>query len=291
MKVYTHITLDLDAAASVWAAREFIPGAHDAEVVFKPANWNGAGMNKGDLALDIVAGGRGIKGREHADGSVGSCFVVVVERYASTRDQDALDSLLKLVERQDASGSAVKWFAGEADPRSVKVLDDTGLNGVLRAYQANDPRNDALVVERMSGIFSGMLANGRAWMRAVDEAAQAEGLGKGPVVIVRDQREFQTNSVLFDHWGVRVIVYADGYNLGVIRQDTVSVRMDDPALRAVVEAAGEEVGDGEGKWFAHPAGFLFARGTRKAPATTPSRVRPEDLAEAAAPLLASDRRE
>jgi len=40
--------------------------------------------------------------------------------------------------------------------------------------------------------------------------------------------------------------------------------MDDPALRAVVAAAGAEVGDGEGKWLAHPVGIMFARGTRAA---------------------------
>jgi hypothetical protein len=50
-------------------------------------------------------------------------------------------------------------------------------------------------------------------------------------------------------------------DLGVIREGSETLRMDDPALRAAVGAAGEEVGDGDGKWFAQPAGFIFARGT------------------------------
>ena len=30
MKIFTHVSVDLDAAGSVWAARKFIPGAEKA---------------------------------------------------------------------------------------------------------------------------------------------------------------------------------------------------------------------------------------------------------------------
>jgi hypothetical protein len=285
MKVlYTHFNVDLDAAASVWAAREFISGARDCELVFVSANWDGAGIDEDAIALDIVAGGHGFKGEQYPDGTIGSCFALIVKRYASAEDQEALASLVNFVDAQDAHASAVNWLAPEASREARTVLGDTGLNGVLRALQAVHPRNDALVVERMSEIFSGMLRAGRARRRASVEADRAELIGDGRVAIVRDAQEYATNAILYDR-GVKVIVYVDGHNLGVIREGSVTLRTDDPALRAVVEAAGEEVGDGDGKWFAHPAGFIFAWGTRKGPATYPSRVRPEDLAASAYRLL------
>jgi len=97
---------------------------------------------------------------------------------------------------------------------------------------------------------------------------------------VVNSREFATNGVLFEERGVRVIVYVDGHNLGVIRHGDESLRMNHAELYAVVEAAGET-----SEWFAHPAGFLFCRGSRKAPAENLSTVSPRTLAEVAAKLL------
>jgi hypothetical protein len=288
MRVFTHIHIDLDAAASVWFVRQFLPDARDAEVVFVPANWDGAGMEGGDLALDIRAGSRGIKGSEQADGTIGSCFALLVSRFAPATDQEALRPLSVFVDLQDSKARPVELLARGADESGKKVLDALSPSRVLRALQAVHPRNDALVLERMSEIFSGLLENGRARQRAVVEADHAELIGTGRVAIVRDAREFATNEILFEERGVHVIVYVDGHNLGVIRKDTVAWRMDHPVLREVVAAAGEEIGDGEGKWFAHKDGFIFARGTRKAPATSRSRVRPEDLAAAAARVVAYD---
>jgi hypothetical protein len=289
--IYTHINVDLDAAASVWAAKQFM-GAQDAGLVFVPANWPGDGMEDGDLALDIRAGGRGMKGYPHGDGTVGSCFRDIVTQYAAADDQRALQSLITFVDLQDSRGRAVEWLARGADQLGQDVLDGVSINSVLRALQATHPRNDALIVERMSEIFSGMLEGGRARQRAEIEADDAELIGDGLVAIVRDKKEFATNAILFAR-GVRVIVYVDTHeggdvaDIGVVREGSMTLRMDDPALVEVIRAAGEQLGDGNGTWFAHPAGFMLAWGTRKAPATRPSRVRPEDLAMAAARLLAT----
>jgi hypothetical protein len=290
MKVYTPINPDLDAVASVWAAREFIPGAREAELVFVPTNWDAAEMEEGDLALDINAAGRGIKGTQHADGTVGSCFVLLMSRYAPADDQWALHSLQRFVDAQDSTESAVKSLAPYAYESERRVLADTGINAVLLALQGVHPRNDTLVMERMAEIFSGMLQTGRARQRAVIEANRAELIGDGQVAIVRDNQECATNAILFER-GVRVIVYVDGHNIGVVREGSMTLRMDDPALVEVIHAAGEELGDGDGSWFAHSAGFVLAWGTRKAPASSASRVCPEDLAMAAAQLLATTRTE
>jgi hypothetical protein len=237
-------------------------------------------MAESDLALDIDAGGRGMKGEKGEGGIVHSCLASIVAKEASPADQSALASLVRFVDAQDAHGSAVKFLAPEASREAQETLAMTGLNAVLRALQATHSRNDALVVERMSEILSGMLQAGRARERAAVEADKAEVLDGGKVAIVVNSREFATNGVLFEERGVRVIVYVDGHNLGVIREGSETLRMDHVELRAVVEAAGET-----SEWFAHPAGFLFCRGSRKAPAENPSKVNPRTLAEVAAKLL------
>lgn len=285
MKIFTHFVVDLDAVCSVWAAKQFIAGTQDAIVDFRPANWDGSDMAEGDLALDIDAGGRGLKGEKGEGGIVHSCFASIVAKHSSPADWSALANLVLFVDAQDAHGSAVKFLAPEASREAQEVLAMTGLNAVLRALQATHSRNDALVVERMSEILSGMLQAGRARQRAVVEADKAEIIDGGKVAIVVNSREFATNGVLFEERGVRVIVYVDGYNLGVIRHGDESLRMDHAELRAVVEAAEGEASE----WFAHPAGFLFCRGSRKAPAENPSKVNPRAIAEVAAKLLSANR--
>lgn len=103
---------------------------------------------------------------------------------------------------------------------------------------------------------------------------------------MRDKKEIATNAVLFER-GVQVVVYVDGDNMGVVREGSLTLRMDDPSLVEVIHAARETLGDGNGSWFAHPVGFMLAWGTRKAPATSSSLVDSRDLAIAAARLLAT----
>lgn len=78
MRIFTHINVDLDATASVWAARYFMANMAGAPVEFRPADWDGAEMIQGDIAVDINAGGRGIKGEKGLDGTVHSCFASIM---------------------------------------------------------------------------------------------------------------------------------------------------------------------------------------------------------------------
>lgn len=280
MRIFTHMNVDLDAVCSVWAAQQFIHGAHNAQLAFRPADWDGTGMSEDDLALDIGAGGRGLKGEKGEDGIVHSCFATLVARYASPEEQSALASLVRFVDAQDAHGSAVKFLCPEMDTDVRAVFAATGINAVLRALQTVHTRNDVLVVDRMSEILTGMLKAGLARQEAQLEADKAEIVGDGKVAIVWNSRKFATNGILLEERGVRVIVYVDGCNLGLIRHSDESLRMDHADFRAVVAESGEA-----SEWFAHPAGFLFCRGSRKAPAKDVSKVSPRTLAETASNLL------
>jgi hypothetical protein len=279
MRIYTHVNVDLDAVCSVWAAREFIPGAGQAPVIFRPANWDGEGLEEGDLALDIPAGGRGIKGEKDADGRVHSCFATLVKKHASPEDQWALQPLVDFVDAQDTHGSAVKFLAPGLSRRNQAALASTGINAVLRALQSINRQNDLVVCKLMWEILSGLLKSFQARQRAELEADRASMFLGNTIALIENAREFSTNGVLFER-GVRFILYVDGNNLGLVREGTETLRMDHPTIRRVVENAGEAE-----EWFAHPAGFLFCRGSRKAPATEPSRVYPKDLIRALSHIL------
>ncbi len=286
-RIITHINVDLDAVCSVWAAMKFVPRADKATIEFYPANWDEMHKYTDEflkeqlMVLDMDAGGRGLKGAKDADGTVHSCFASTVSRYGSDDEKSALEPLIRFVDAQDAHGSAVKFLAPEATQEAQEILSLTGINSVLRALQSTNPNNDLRIVHMMSEILDGMLKVGLSRQRAEKEADRAEILPGGNVAIVTNSREFGTHHVLFEKRGVKMIVYSDGYNLGIVRGDSGStLRADDPQIRTIVEAAGEL-----DEWFAHPAGFLFCRGSRKAPATTPSQVDPHELALAAYSLF------
>ncbi len=280
VKIFTHFNVDLDAVCSVWAARQFMLNSRNVPVEFRPADWNGDEMEDNDLALDIDASGRGLKGRKGEGGIVHSCFASIVAQYASVYDQEALANLVRFVDAQDAHGSAVKFLVPSASREAQQTIAMTGINAVLRALQNTHQRNDALVVLRMSEILSGMLHAGRARERAITEANKMEIIAAGTVAIVLNSKEYATNGILFEERNVRAIVYVDGCNIGLIRHSDESLRMDHNEIVTIVSKAGET-----NEWFAHSAGFLYCRGSRKAPSSTMSKVNPRELAEAVGNLL------
>lgn len=267
MKIYTHINPDLDAVCSVWAVRNFVPGFSLADVEFVRANWDGKDLTENDIAVDLEAGGKGIKGNMDKDGTTHSAFATIVARYADEEDKRALEHFVQYVDAQDAHGSAVEYLAPNIDERAKEILSSSGVNTVLRALQAQY-RDDVKIVSVFGEILDGLYKMGLSRIRAEKEADRAEWVGK--VAVIRNAKEFGTNGELFRR-GARAVVYVDGPNLGVVRASTVEARMDHSSIRSLI-------GDEEG-WFFHPAGFMASRGSRKAPATTPSRVDPARLAE------------
>lgn len=265
--IYTHFNLDLDAAASLWAYGKFSGNpVYLDEVKFVPANFDGSEMTEGDVALDIDAGGKGIKGEKGQDGAIHSCFATLISKYCDEKQQLALKELVSFVDAQDR-GNAAKNLGVQGE--AARVWSFTGLNAVLRAFQGQYPRNDRMVAMKMFEIFDGLYHSGQRRAEAEKEADTAKIIGD--VAIMENAKCFGTNGVLFER-GVKSVVFVDGNNLGAVRGDGVDIRMDHPAIKAAV-------GDEQG-WFFHPAGFLAARGTRKSPAESKSAVQPEALAAA-----------
>lgn len=275
MKIFTHIHVDADAALSAAFVRAFVPGYATAEVVHVPAFWDGTpgargdlpSFTDGDIAVDIPAGGRGIKGRRDTDGTVHSALELLVGQYCSDEEKKGFKKLVSFVDASDSGAQA--WDAGTiALPQVIAAVKEAG-------GRDGDHRAVAFAEDFLRGHLSMELSR----LRATAEADKAEVVedGDAKVAIVVGAKERGTNAVLYGS-GVHAVVFSDGMNLGATRPPTFNFRLDSEEVKAVVA--------GEDGWFFHPAGFLVARGSFKAPATSPSRVDPRALATAVAQTVA-----
>lgn len=270
----------MDAAFSVAAAWELVPGAREAELVFRPADRDGHDRRPADLVLGLKGG---IRRRWRADGSADSCFGQVVARHAPAEDRKALAGLVRWVDAEVGSGQPVRQIAPGLGNDVQELLLEVSISGILRGLRRMHRGDDARVVEAMAEIFSGLLDRERSRLRATAEAVGARLVGGARVAIVRDKQEFSTNEILFDR-GVQVIVSEDAEGTSVVSRKGVVLDMTHPALLAVIHAAGEEYGDADGKWFS-PRPFVLTTGTLTYPATWRTRVRLEDLAAVVVRLL------
>lgn len=272
MAIFTHMFVDLDAVVSVWLYKKFL--SSDSEVVFVPANFDD--LTSDDVALDIDAGGKGIKGT--TINGLNHCATWALWNKLSAFsdfDRDALSDLVRYVDLQDNHGDVLR-ACKLADLPDANLLRETGLNSIFRSIQTI-LKDDLKVLNYMETILDGLYEKALASIRSIQEAKSAEY--RGPVAIIRNAKEFGTNNVLFEN-GAKAVVFVDGNNLGVVRRSDIEISMSHPDITALVHAQNESA-----EWFAHPAGFLFARGTRKAPSKTRSKIDPTLLADVVANLL------
>lgn len=303
--IYTHEDPDIDAITSSWAMRRFVPGMENAQVVLVSGSWDGSGMKDDDVAVDIRAGGRGIKGDLETlpDGQVvvHSSFKYVVDHFAPEDDRKALEPWIRFVDIQDSRGSAVSELVRTTnDPDARWILNMSTFSAVLAGLKLVFPGDSQKVISRMFEIMDGFLEIGRGNVRAEKEADRAELFGGDQVALVRDKEEARTDHVLWDR-GVKAVVYVDSArnSIGVLRtrrdrrrgvpcNDGTAFSASHPRVREVIERAGEAIGDFGADWFAHPSGFLFCHGSRKASVAAPSKVDPMDLIKVLVELLGVD---
>lgn len=290
-RILTHMNVDIDAALSVIALQILSEEQQGHNITFVRADWNGR-MGPGDIALDIRAGGRGLKGEEGEDGTIQSCFDLVVRTYGDIHDYRALLPLIEAVNKHDAHGDP---FHGELEgtaPERRSQMIETSIIGTfraIRAYLRGEPKHqrDQRTIELLTPIVYGYLHNGHLLADAWNQIENEDG-----VVVFGDKVALITKgknprlSEALQIMGVRIKVIVDDKNVVVFcKNPTQDIRADHQLFRDIVGNADEKIGDGNGHWFAHPSGFLFAWGTRKAPASHLSRVNPDHLRIAACQLL------
>ncbi|MFA5644302.1 MAG: hypothetical protein WC928_02125 [Patescibacteria group bacterium] len=268
-RILTHVSVDIDAVVSVWFALRFIT-KKETPIDFVPASWDGRGIKFDDLALDINAGGYGIKGRRDRSGKVHSCFKEIVQKYGGEETKEILRNLVIFVDRND-SGSMVDLEDHQDYPKGE--IPFLSLSFALRSLQSFHKNNDEIVCRRMFEILDGMfLLNKRKQEDKKSFYSSIISVGKTAIVIKEDLA-FSARNKLLKSGKYEAVIYVDGNNLGVLVKN--NARADVPEVLEVVKKVGEEK-----EWFAHSAGYLYCRGCRKSPAQTPSKVDPYLIAKA-----------
>jgi len=262
-RIYTHISVDIDAVSSVWFASRFMFPEENLDIRFVSANWDGEEMEKEDVALDIHAGGKGIKGRTDKNGKVHSCFASLVFACEDKEVKKTLKTLSYLIDKHDAFGSS-----SGGNKKNISAF--IGLSISLRSLQAKH-KSDYMVVSRMFEILDGLYEINKAKEDFRKNIGKyVEVVGRTALLIVEGQSATSSRG-LFQR-GFDAVVYVDGYSIGLLVRDGHSI--DQPELKDFFRKSGEE-----NEWYFHSAGYMVSRGTRKSPAETTSRIDPYQLAK------------
>ncbi len=280
MKLYTHKSVDLDAVASVWFVLNFLAervfGVKKEDIIlnFVPANWDGKELNKNDLALDICAGGKGIKGKQDKDGKVHSCFMLLIEKYGNDQEKAILEDLAYFIDQHDAYGYRE---AKEFSRNNKNLRSFLSFNDCLHQLKAKF-KNDEDVCHLIFNNFDGFLILKKNEIFDKDCVLKSiETVGQTAILVESNGKTHRASKIVFDY-GFDAYIYINENSIGLLVRELALVRADHPYILEVIEEANEKIG--EDGWFLHPAGYLSCWGSKKSPAKKPSKVDPCDLARA-----------
>ncbi|TAH37145.1 MAG: hypothetical protein EYC70_09195 [Planctomycetota bacterium] len=259
--LYTHLDLNVDAAASIWLWRR----AHSPDpwpVKTVPSTWDGSAIGPGDVALDMDAGGRGIRSRRNQDGSVSSCFHVILNEFLPedgplAEHEELLRPLADILDAQRRDGNLTRL--GFPPRYGIYGLTGTFLALKLTCAQPED------LLDHFSRILDGFVRMAELSDEVGRLAQEIEFIGD--VAVILDQNHLGLHRAVFRR-GARFLIFRDGNNLGILREARERAH-----LGRLLEGQIQEAG-----WFFHPRGHLAARGTRKAPAATASRYEAHAIA-------------
>ncbi len=267
-RIFTHISPDLDALSSVWFFMRFI-AKKQLEVKFVPASWDGHDMGPHDVALDIDAGGLGFKGKKTFKGQVHSCFKSLVDQYADNETRFALKSLVKFIDRSDTYGGVNK-VGDFSKNKGYQITSFIALSLSMKAFMAVH-ESDHVVMSRMMELFDGIFKINKEKLKN-QKNIMKNSIVVGKTVILPESNNISARNLIFGK-GYEALIYVNGNNIGLLTKG--DLRADSPEVLQVIEDAGESR-----EWFFHSAGYLAARGTRKDPRETGSKVDPYKLATA-----------
>jgi len=255
MSIYTHLSLDLDAASSVSLYLLCNPNLSVTDVVFVPADFDGKTMKYEDVAIDIYAGDKGIKGDKSAFSSI---LNIVDKRY-----KNAFLSMSKFIDAHDSTGDWKSAYNVPKDEKIPTILD------TFRWYKRSI-KEDKLILNHWASVINGVWLSYNDYNRAKKLALRAQW--DGPyVAIIKGSAPLQTCSILFD-MGADFVVYESGNNIGVIRSNNNKEHLGNHLVKWFPD------------WFHHPDGFLSCWGSNKAPKEQPYDTTAEYVAELVTPL-------
>jgi len=258
--------MNLNEVCSVWAIRTFVPGAQNAEICFIDTEHDALTAEDGDVILDHI------KTEAKKEGNLSS-FSLILKRYASKFDQEALKPLALCTNANSAGNIAKNDSSIKCNP-----LDPYGLEMSLHALTIvhEDP---SLIYERMSEILNGVLEQTRIWLRGEIEANRARII-ENKVAVVDDLENFSAIGALYSR-GVKAVVYRDHDNRTVIiKPGDVALQLNHPKIQELIDDAGETM-----SWYMMPNGMMYVHDPKDTPTMNVSTIPLDDLAVTISNLL------
>lgn len=264
--IYTHLDLDVDAAASIWLWRRLYK-EQTWEVRLKPATWTGSDLQQEDVAIELEAAGNGLRARRNPDGSVSSCFrVIMTDCVPPNYDHEDIERLERMVgpiadlmdvQRRDGNLSRLGF------PPRYGIY---GLSGTFLALKRTTEDEKELLGD-FSRILDGFMHLAELSTEVSQIADEVEFVGR-EVAVIMDQDNPGLHRAIFRR-GAKFIVFKDGKNLGILREARERRHLGNLLQERIKESG----------WFFHPRGHLAARGTRRAPARSDSQYQPAEIAK------------
>lgn len=289
IRVWTHQGVDLDAVISVWLVLRFMYPGLEYELIFVPAGYNGTSIDGDDIAVDIEAGGKGIKSSIDKDGNKhSSCYTIFRRACLSDDNYRALCSLISVVDKRDIYGklSLVPEDIGHKKDDGDALNKVEGLSFALRVFKNHykeEENADELVCEKMFDVLDSLLEETLESKKFKAEV-ERKSFRCGNVFVVETSQRFSVARHVFNNPDNKAYIYVNPQknSLGVYLSDDFyhndGFRLRFKDLKPIVAQFNENIGKGENEWFLHEDGFLFAWGTKKDIRPKPSKIRPEELA-------------
>jgi len=265
--IVTHCDVDLDALASIWAAKKYII-KEDCPIEFVTANWKGT---SDVLGVDLK---NALYPAQDEFGKYRSCFTLILKKYAPPTHQRSLGFLADYVDAATLHGNPMtNLLRRNKLTHGMAVLSANGLDSIIKNIRLAT-KSDHQTYDVAETIFDGFLASGLSYQKALETSKDVDWCGE---VAIITNGEKSANTLAFKN-GAKAIVYIDGDSLGVICRNDIQVSAMNEWTQRVVDE--EEYSNQMNGWYSHPNGKIYCRGSRKAPVNTPSDVNPVDLAEA-----------
>jgi hypothetical protein len=212
-----------------------------------------------------------------------SAEVVVIDHHSENREYKSCASLIYKVFELDKTKPYLRPLVDYADALDTaewvnlpEPFKDFTLGSLINALRQCD-YDDKTIIFKCFDILDYFDKYLRVKYEAYEIAKKIDirQIDGRKVAIVSDEYPPTVMGVLFDDYGVDFIIYHTGNNIGVTR----NAKITEPSLTKLADYIDE---DG---WFFHHAGFIACRGSRKHPATTPSKYTVDDLINMLSKLL------
>lgn len=270
---------NLPILAALWATKTFIADRQTASIKFVKR----FPLIKDVKPNDIFVGSEDTLTRAEKsmmNGRMVETFPAILKKYATEVDRCALEDLSLFVQNSHPGKTIGHALAPSASRQSQAVITHTGLEAILCGLKALYPHGGDVHFSRMTEIFEGLRRAGRNRLQTREAALNSELFHNGKIAMTSRSTFSPVHGALFQDFGVRVIIFNDGYNLGVLRHPNEKIKLDDPRIIALIDAAGERQ-----DWSLTTSGGLLHRGTPENRKLEHSRVNKHKLTDTLASLL------